>query len=237
MPVGAGVELVAAVVAVHQVDPTGDGAHLLDDAAEVVAARVGVAGVEAEPDGVAALGPADRLPEPLDRLEPAGHGVVATRGVLDEQRHRHLEAVDALAPVVEADRGVLVLAEVAAVHDDALRADLGRRVQVLLEQLAAGDPDPVVRRRDVDRVGRVHVEVDAGILRRLVEGRGAAGELHDRPLVALRVAEEELAQRGPPGGGLRHRVGLVDVPSDTQFHGPHGTARHRRGGGPRPVAG
>ena len=104
VPVGAGVELVAAVVAVHQVDPAGDGAHLLDDAAEVGAAGVGVAGVEAEPDGVAALGPADRLPEPLDRLEPAGHRVVAARGVLDEQRHRHLEAVDALAPVVEADR-------------------------------------------------------------------------------------------------------------------------------------
>ena len=237
VPVGAGVELVAAVVAVHQVDPAGDGAHLLDDAAEVGAAGVGVAGVEAEADGVAALGPADRLPEPLDRLEPAGHRVVTAGGVLDEQRHRHLEAVDALAPVVEADVGVLVLAEVAAVHDDALGADLGRRGEVLLEQLAAGDADPVVRRRDVDRVGRVHVEVDAGIGRRLPQRRGTAGELHDRPLVALRVAEEELAQRGPPGGGLRHRVGLVDVPSDAQLHGPHGTAHHRRRGWSRPVAG
>src|SRR4029077_2406956 len=34
VPVGAGVELVAAVVAVHQVDPAGDRPHLLDDAAE-----------------------------------------------------------------------------------------------------------------------------------------------------------------------------------------------------------
>ena len=110
-------------------------------------------------------------------------------------------------------------------------------VQVLLEQLAARDADAVVGRRDVDRVGRVHVEVDAGRLGAGLERRGAAGELHDRPLVALRVAEEELAQRGPPGGGLRHRVGLVDVPSDAQLHGPHGTARHRRRGRSRPVAG
>ena len=56
VPVGAGVELVAAVVAVDEVDATGDRPDLLDDAAEVVPAGVGVAGVEAEADGVAALG-------------------------------------------------------------------------------------------------------------------------------------------------------------------------------------
>jgi len=66
---------------------------------------------------------------------------------------------------------------------------------------------------------------------------GAAGELHDRPLVALRVAEEELAQRGPACGGLGHRVGLVDVPTDAQLHDPHRTCRHRRRGRSRPVAG
>ena len=198
---------------------------------------VRVAGVEAEADGVAALGAADRLPEPLDRLEPPGHRVVAAGGVLDEQRHRHVEPVDALAPVVEPHRGVLVLAQVAAVHDDALGADLGRGGEVLLEQLAARDADAVVGRRDVDRVGRVHVEVGAGRLGGLPQCFGAALELHDRPLVALRVAEEELAQRGPACGGLGHRVGLVDVPTDAQLHGPHRTCRHRRRGRSRPVAG
>jgi hypothetical protein len=50
---------------------------------------------------------------------------------------------------------------VAAVHDQALRAELGRGVHVLLEQLAAGDPLPVVRGRHVDEVRRMHVQVDA----------------------------------------------------------------------------
>ena len=58
MPVGAGVERVAAVVAVDEVDAPGDRPELVDDVAEVVPPGVGVARVEAEPDGVAALGPA-----------------------------------------------------------------------------------------------------------------------------------------------------------------------------------
>ena len=59
---------------------------------------------------------------------------------------------------------VVVVVDVAAVDDQALGADLGGGVHVLLEQLAARDPDPVVRGRDVDEVGRVDVEVDAGRL-------------------------------------------------------------------------
>src|SRR4029078_5983678 len=43
-----GVDLVAAVVAVDEVDPAGDGADLVDDRLERDAAGVGVAGVEAE---------------------------------------------------------------------------------------------------------------------------------------------------------------------------------------------
>ena len=214
MPVGAGVEGVARVVGVHEVDAPGDGQHPLDDVTEVVAAGVGVAGVEAEADLVTAGCRADGIPQTGDRLEPACHGVVPTRGVLDEQRHRQVEAVDALAPVVEPDRSVLVLAEVAAVHDDPLCADLGGGVQVLLEELAARDPHPVVRRRDVDRVGRVDVQVDPGILGRSLEGRGAPGVRHDRALVALRVAEEDLREGRPTGECLRDGVAAVDVPTD-----------------------
>jgi hypothetical protein len=55
---------------------------------------------------------------------------------------------------------------VTAVHDQTLGADGGGRVHVLLQQLAARDPDPVVGRRDVDDVGGVHVEVHARLLGR-----------------------------------------------------------------------
>src|SRR5688500_691441 len=48
VPVGAGVEVVAAVVGVDQVDPAGDPQDVLDDRLQRVATGVGVAGVEAE---------------------------------------------------------------------------------------------------------------------------------------------------------------------------------------------
>ena len=98
---------------------------------------------------------------PGDPLEVAGHRVVAAGGVLDQQRQLDVGRLDRLAPVVEALRGVVVLVDVAAVHDQALRADRRRGVDVLLEQLARRDPDPVVGGGDVDEVGRVDVEVDA----------------------------------------------------------------------------
>src|SRR3954466_4384940 len=58
-----------------------------------------------------------RPPRWRDRLQPPRHRVVAACGVLDEEGHRHLEPVDALPPVVEADGRVLVLSEVTTVHD------------------------------------------------------------------------------------------------------------------------
>src|SRR5262249_36187508 len=48
-------ELVPRVVAVHQVDPPGDRLHPVDHAGELVAARVGMAGVQAEADLPGAL--------------------------------------------------------------------------------------------------------------------------------------------------------------------------------------
>ena len=108
VPVGAGVERVAAVVGVHEVDAAGDGQHAVDDAGQVLAAGVRVTGVEAEADAELA----DRVPQPGQPVEAAGHGVVAAGGVLDEHWQREPAAVlgragEGLAPVVDADRRVV----------------------------------------------------------------------------------------------------------------------------------
>src|SRR5690606_38288970 len=214
VPVGAGVERVPRVVGVHQVDPTGDRPHPVHHVGQLDAPGVGVARVEAEADGVPALGPADRLPQPVQCLQPPRHGVVAARSVLDEQRDGHVQPVDALAPVVEALGGVLVGPEVSAVHDDTPRADLGRGGDVLLQQLASRDPDPVVGRRDVDRVGSVHIQRHSGRLGGGFQAGRPPGILNDRPLVALRVAEEELDRVGAARLRLGDGIALTDVCSD-----------------------
>ena len=84
VPVLAGVEGVLGVVGVDQVDPAGDRLDPVDQAEQVLAAGVGVAGVQAEADLVVA----ERVPEPGQRVEPAGAGVVAAGGVLDQDRQR-----------------------------------------------------------------------------------------------------------------------------------------------------
>ena len=202
-------------LAVHQVDAAGHLEDVLDDGLERVAARVGVAGVEAEPDHVAAaLGLGDGVEDAVDPLEVPRHRVVAAGGVLDQERELEVGRVDRLAPVVEADLGVVVAVDVAAVHDQALGAQRRRRVDVLLEQLARRDPDPVVRGGDVDDVGRVDVEVDPGRRRVVAQPLEPAGVPDLGPLVALRVAEEELHQVGLAGLRLRDRVLLLDVRAD-----------------------
>ena len=138
MPVGAGVEVVAAVVAVHQVDPAGDLADVLDHGLERVAARVRMTGVEAEAHHVETLGLGDGLPHAGDPLEVARHRVGAARGVLDQQRDLDVGRLDRLAPVVEPYGGVVVVLDVAAVHDQPLGADRRGGVHVLLDQLAPG---------------------------------------------------------------------------------------------------
>ena len=161
----------------------------------------------------------DRLEHPADPVGLPGHRVVAAGGVLDEQRDLEVGGLDGLAPVVEPLLGVVVVVDVAAVHDQPLRADLRRGVHVLLQQLAAGDPDPVVRGGHVDDVRRVDVEVDAGRLGGGAQRGRAAGVPDLGALVALRVAEEELHQRGVARLRLRDRVGLVDVGADPQAVG------------------
>ena len=97
---------------------------------------------------------------PRDLVEMARHRVVAAGGVLDQERDLEVGRLDRLAPVVEADRRVVVLVHMSAVDDQPPRPDRRGGVEVLLEQLAGRDADAVVGRRDVDDVRRVDVEAD-----------------------------------------------------------------------------
>jgi uncharacterized membrane protein len=138
MPVGARAELIARVVAVHEVDPAGDRLHPVNHVGQLDAGGVRVAGVQAEPDltvtrstGVRRL--AHPLPEPGDRLEGAGHRAVAARGVLDQQRQRPLDLLDRLDPVRGAYGRIDGTSDVPAVHDEPLRADRSGGLQMLVE--------------------------------------------------------------------------------------------------------
>ena len=146
-------------------------------------------GVEAEADVLGAGRRGERVEDALDPVEVAGHGVVAAGGVLDQQRDLEIGGLDRLAPVVEAaTRRVVGGVDVTAMDDQAAGPDLGRGVHVLLEQLARGDPDAVVGRRDVDDVGRVDVQPDACRLRVGTQRLRTAGVPDLGALVALRVA-------------------------------------------------
>src|SRR4030095_1170873 len=94
--VPARVGLVLGIVGVHQVDAAGDGLDPVDDAVQVLAAGVGVAGVEAEPDP----GVADPVPQPGQGVEAAGHGVVPAGGVLEQDRDLGLGLGPGAAPPV-----------------------------------------------------------------------------------------------------------------------------------------
>ena len=71
-----------------------------------------------------------------------------------------LRVGEGLPPVVDADLDVDPGADMTTVHDESLRADLGGGLGVLQHELAAGDADAVVGRRDVHEVRRVNVDVD-----------------------------------------------------------------------------
>ena len=191
---------VAGVVGVDEVDPPGDGADPVDQAVEVLAGGVRVAGVEAEADP-RAVPVADGVPELVEPVEVAGHGVVAAGRVLDEQRDLEVEPLDALAPVVDAQRRVVGLEHVTAVHHEPGGADLGGRVQVLLQELAARDADPVVRRRDVQHVRGVDVERDPGV------GRRPCAAPRRRPRRRPAAPSTPAGRPGRTGRARRHAPG------------------------------
>jgi len=144
---------------VYEVDPPGDGQHPLDQVQEILATGVGVAGVQAEADVV----PVESVPEPGQRVQPAGHREVSAGGVLDQDGQRRGHPLEGLAPVLHTHGRVIARADMAAVHDQPAGADRRRCLGVLVQDLPARDADLVVRRRDVDDVGRVHVEREAAV--------------------------------------------------------------------------
>ena len=106
MAVPAGAELVSRVVAVHQVDPAGDGLDPVHDGRQVLTGRERVTGVQAEADLAAAVRCTDGIPEPGDAVEAARHSAIAAGGVLNQHRQRPLDPLDGLAPAVVTFRGV-----------------------------------------------------------------------------------------------------------------------------------
>src|SRR5829696_4295353 len=103
-----------------------------------------------------------------------------------------------------------------AVHDQCRGADLGGGIQVLLQELAARDPDPVVGRRHVEHIWSVHVEGDTG---RFCGGlqAGSAPLVRDLwPFPGLWVTKEELGKGGLARLGFGYRVDLVTVAANCE---------------------
>jgi hypothetical protein len=191
-----------------------------------------VTGVQAEPDLAAVAGTlVDRVPQPGDGVKRPGHRPVTARGVLDQHRQRPLDTLGDLAPILGARGGVGLGGDVAAVHDQPARADRRGRLELLLEQLTAGDTNPVVGARDVDHVGRVNVDVHPRLRVRVPDSRRIATR-DDRPLPPLRVAEEELRRVRSARGRLGQRVVNVEMPSDSH----HATEPSPLSGAPWPGA-
>src|ERR1700749_2646949 len=87
MPVAARAGRILGVVAVHQVDATGDPLDPVDGVDQCLTRRPGVAGVEAEADSLVA----DDIPESGDGVEVASHRVIAAGGVLQVHRDPRLQ--------------------------------------------------------------------------------------------------------------------------------------------------
>src|SRR3954447_8582659 len=172
---------------------------------------MGVTGVEAEADSVPTFGLTDRVPQPSNAIKTTSHGIVPTSGVLNQQRHAHVQAVDALAPIVEANGRIVVLQHMPAVHDEPFGANLGGSIQVLLNELPARDSDPVVGSRHIEHVRRMDIEPDAGLLGGGLKPCRAAGVPDLRTLPCLRVPEEELRQGGAAGCRLGNGIHLITM--------------------------
>ena len=213
MAVGAGACGVAGVVGVQEVDAADDPQDPLDRSGELLARRVRVAGVEAEPERELGLRVRDRLPQAREGIEAARHRVIATRRVLEIQRHRGLEYLERPGPA--ADPGLDPVLGVARMDDHRRGVDLRRRVAGLLEDLARPVADVVPRRADVYEVRGVHVEGQCRLPK-----LGGVAPLR-RLLPALRIGEEDLHAVGAERLRLRQRLGRGHVGADGGFRGGH----------------
>src|SRR6202051_4523883 len=120
VPVAARTCRILGVVAVHQVDATGDALDPVDGVDQRLPRRPGVAGIEAEADSLVA----DDIPEPGDGVEMAGHRVISAGGVIEVHRDLRLQLVECLTPTLETLVEVGVFGDVTAVHDDCGGTDL-----------------------------------------------------------------------------------------------------------------
>ena len=146
VPVAARAGRVLGVVGVDEVDPAGDRQHAFDDADEVLAARVRVAGVEAEADvvDVSAITSQSRASASNRRAiawSPPAVFSMST-GTVDSSRSNVLRQLS------KPDLDVVVGADVPAVDDHRRARRSSRRHRALVcEDLAAGDADLVVGAR------------------------------------------------------------------------------------------
>ena len=222
VPITGRAEPVARVVQVHQVDPSGDRPDPVHDALQGLSRREGVTGVQAEAD----VELTDGVPQPGERIEPARHGVVPTRGVLHQDPGAETTLgslpLEHLAPVRHALGRVLALGDVPAVHDQAPRPDRRRPGRVLGQRLARRDADAVVQRGHVEHVGRMHVDLEA------TAGQlPCLGVLHGH-LPTLRVGQEELHDLGVQLGCRGDRVVVADVGPDAHEISPGPVAASHR---------
>ncbi len=200
VPVGTGACRVPRVVAVHQVDASGQGPDPVNRIDQGLTGGPGVTGVQAEANSLVA----DVIPQFANGVEIAGHRVIAARGVFQIHRHVCFQVVQRFDPPLETGFHIVVVG-VAAVHDDGRRADLRGRIAGVLQDLARRDPDAVVRRCDVDKVRRMNVKRHGRRFERLGIVAGF------RLLPALWVAEEELHHVGAVGLRGGQRVVIADV--------------------------
>src|SRR4051794_24688265 len=182
-----------------------------------------VAGVEAEAELDVGLGRGDRLPQPRQRVEAPGDGIVAAGGVLDEDGHVGLQHLERARPA--ADALVDAVLGVAAVDDHGGGAGLRGPVTGLLENLARPVADVAARRAHVDEVRRVDVQRHPG-------GPELVRVLARRRLgPALRVGQEDLDTVSAEAGGLLERPLATEMGSDDRLrHARTGTRSGGRAG-------
>ena len=94
-----------------------------------------------KPSSIAASAAVDRVPEPREGVESPGDRVLAAGGVLDADRDLGLEHLERAQPAADA-LGDAVLG-VPGVDDHRGRADVGRGVAGLLQDLARAVADVV----------------------------------------------------------------------------------------------
>ena len=219
VPVAAGAGRVAAVVQVHQVDPAGDRADVVDGGRQVPAGGPGVAGVEDEPGAELA----DRLPQPGDRRPGRGPSRCRRRrcsrsAAAAGSRRPSAWRAKVLRQLSTPTAGSSLASTWPPCTTSPSAPIAAAACACSAEQLAAGDADAVVRRRHVEHVrARGRRPVTSPARSASASGRGL------RRLAALRIGQEDLhavgvhlrgRASGPPSTSSPSRVSRADVYAD-----------------------